>query len=154
MQRRPSHQLDLNKLSTLEETAYEQGFSEGQEHGKLHGLFEGRQLGLLKGFEIWEEIGYMEGIARFHLGILPSLHLTRKEGKQRQQLEVFLQTISSMSMKNDEDVNLFDSLERIRGRFKMVCQSLGISSDRQEDNDQPQLVQIHGKAVDSSQLNF
>lgn len=42
---------------------YDEGYASGHAHGKLHGLFEGRQLGLEKAWEIWEEVGFYEGFA-------------------------------------------------------------------------------------------
>lgn len=42
---------------------YDEGYAAGHAHGKLHGLFEGRQLGLEKAWEIWEEVGFYEGFA-------------------------------------------------------------------------------------------
>lgn len=42
---------------------YNEGYAAGHAHGKLHGLFEGRQLGLEKAWEIWEEVGFYEGFA-------------------------------------------------------------------------------------------
>ena len=171
--RQPTKQLlDLDQLSALEETAYQGGFNDGLEHGKLHGLFEGRQLGTLKGFEVWEEIGYMEGIARFWLqAVSPSsqnAQTSRKQAKQRQQLESLLELIATVPLDNGENVNLFGSLEKIRARFKMTCLSLDIpsgppSAPHQNSNpsegaisaqDAGRMVQIHGRAVDANQLNF
>lgn len=34
-------------------------------HGRTHGLIEGRALGREKGYELWEEIGFYEGFAKF-----------------------------------------------------------------------------------------
>jgi len=44
----------------------------------LHGLFEGRELGKEKAFEIWEELGYYEGWAGLFLN---NLKQTGKEGR-------------------------------------------------------------------------
>jgi primary-amine oxidase len=44
---------------------YEQGYKDGFDHGRLHGLFEGRAIGQEKAYEIWEEVGFMEGMALF-----------------------------------------------------------------------------------------
>lgn len=49
---------------------YAEGWQSGYDHGRLHGLFEGRELGREKGWEIWEEVGFYEGWARFYLGML------------------------------------------------------------------------------------
>jgi len=44
---------------------YQVGYEDGYKHGRLHGLIEGRALGADKGFELWEELGFYEGAARF-----------------------------------------------------------------------------------------
>ena len=44
---------------------YEAGYKAGYEHGQAHGTFDGRALGQEKGFELWEELGYIQGQAKF-----------------------------------------------------------------------------------------
>lgn len=44
---------------------YDAGYADGHTHGRLHGLIEGRALGRDKGYELWEEIGFYEGFAKF-----------------------------------------------------------------------------------------
>jgi hypothetical protein len=166
--------LDLDQLSNLEETAYNEGFSAGQSHGKLHGLFEGRELGTLKGFEVWEEIGYIQGMATFWLRTLPaetitsttsSTTKTRKQSKQIQQVESLLDMITTLPMENREDVNLFGIMEKIRAKYKLLCFTLAISPAEvapvqdqgaaSGDNSEPgRMVKIHGRSVDTSKLNF
>lgn len=161
--------LDLEQLSTLEESAYKEGFADGQAHGNLHGLFEGRELGTLKGFEVWEEIGFIQGIARFwHQAMVTSTSgRSRKQVKQLQQLESLLEVIETVPMANGEEVDLFGNLEKIRAKYKMMCSSLGISpfanlptNEKQSNEGAPRpsevrrLVKINGRNVDPSQLNF
>jgi hypothetical protein len=59
----------------------------------LHGLFEGRELGKEKAFEIWEELGYYEGWAGLFMENLKS---TGKEGRY-----VKLSLLSSQRTKAD-----------------------------------------------------
>lgn len=57
---------DLSEfLLSLEDQFYAEGMNQGRPHGELHGLFEGRALGKEKGWELWEEVGYYEGVATF-----------------------------------------------------------------------------------------
>ncbi|CED82847.1 Uncharacterized conserved protein [Phaffia rhodozyma] len=60
----------LDSLNHVEETFYQTGYREGFEHGALHGLFEGRALGKEKGFELWEEVGFYEGVGTFWRDLL------------------------------------------------------------------------------------
>ena len=124
MGRQAKDLLDLDKLSTLEDVAYQDGYADGEAHGKLHGLFEGRELGTLKGFEVWEEIGFIQGAARFWLQVTLAEMQTgqsRKQAKQVQQLESLLGMIDALPMDNDESVNLFGGIEKIRAKYKLAC---------------------------------
>ena len=38
------------------------GYHDGFAHRRIHGLIEGRGLGREKGFEMWEELGFYEGL--------------------------------------------------------------------------------------------
>lgn len=60
----------LDDLVSLEDRFYEEGWAQGAPHGELHGLFEGRALGREKAWELWEEVGYYEGVATLWRGIL------------------------------------------------------------------------------------
>ncbi|UZJ51909.1 hypothetical protein CBS101457_001229 [Exobasidium rhododendri] len=173
--------FDLEQLNTLEETAYHAGLYDGERHGRLHGVFEGRELGTLKGFEIWEEIGQMIGVARFWLTVLSlSKGTDRKQVKQIQQLESLLDLIDTLPMENREEVNLFGMMERIRAKYKLVSFSLGLPAAVKMDvgggqasssggksnkvinsNDvssqarvNRSTTQLNGRAVDTSKLEF
>jgi Essential protein Yae1, N terminal len=54
----------LVKLTHGLERFYDVGYQDGYAHGRLHGLIEGRALGAEKGFDLWEELGFYEGVAR------------------------------------------------------------------------------------------
>ncbi|CAO1635156.1 unnamed protein product [Parajaminaea phylloscopi] len=98
----------LDAAGDLEETSYRDGFSAGHAHGKLHGTFEGRQLGREKGFEIWDEVGFYEGTARFWRGVLgkqvesiPAHLRSRKQVKQLQHLSALETLIGAFPTKNN-----------------------------------------------------
>lgn len=104
--------LDLDLVNNLEESAYQDGFEQGHEHGQLHGTFEGRDLGRVKGFELWEEVGFYEGTARTWRRLIecsaPADKLSRKAAKQLQHLTALERLIANFPMTNkslegDED---------------------------------------------------
>lgn len=70
------HSSDFDALLDLESQFYASGFNSGLPHGELHGLFEGRELGRDKSWELWEEIGYYQGVAQLWKAIL------KREGKE------------------------------------------------------------------------
>ncbi|PWN27336.1 hypothetical protein BDZ90DRAFT_210509, partial [Jaminaea rosea] len=97
----------LESANSLEDSAFREGFSSGQAHGKLHGTFEGRALGRDKGFELWDEVGFYEGTARFWRGVLakqveslPVGQRSRKQVKQLQHLEALETLIAAFPTKN------------------------------------------------------
>ncbi|CAO1613824.1 unnamed protein product [Sympodiomycopsis kandeliae] len=103
----------FDSINTLEDSAYKEGFSAGSSHGKLHGLFEGRQLGREKGFEIWDEVGFYEGTARFWKGVLakqvesvPAHLRSRKQVKQLQHLSGLETLIAAFPLKNRSGAQL------------------------------------------------
>ncbi|KAH8090850.1 hypothetical protein HD553DRAFT_330412 [Filobasidium floriforme] len=73
----------LDSLNNLEQTYYQQGYKDGFEHGRLHGLFEGRAIGQEKAFEIWEEVGYIEGIALFWRAVAEKQTSSQAEGGKK-----------------------------------------------------------------------
>lgn len=106
----------LDSANTLEETSYRQGFDAGSAHGQLHGTFEGRALGREQGFEIWDEVGFYEGTARFWRGVLAKQvenqsaeSRSRKQIKQLQHLEALETLIAAFPMRNRSGVELPES---------------------------------------------
>ncbi|WVF65579.1 hypothetical protein IAT40_000309 [Kwoniella sp. CBS 6097] len=75
----------LEDITNMESTFYQEGYRSGFDHGKLHGIFEGRELGNEKSWELWEEIGYYEGWASIWIGQLEAkasgAQEDEKEGK-------------------------------------------------------------------------
>ncbi|KAL9939439.1 hypothetical protein V8E36_001256 [Tilletia maclaganii] len=103
--RSPPAALDMDSVTNLEEGSFQRGFGGGHDHGRLHGTFEGRSLGREKGFEIWDEVGYYEGVAQFWHTALeqasadPSTN-SRRLGRQRLNLNELQKLISAFSQTN------------------------------------------------------
>ncbi|GAA5915807.1 hypothetical protein JCM6882_006105 [Rhodosporidiobolus microsporus] len=88
----------FDPLLSLESSFYQSGFNSGLPHGELHGLIEGRELGREKAWEIWEEIGYMEGVGRFWAGVC---RRNGKGGRPAQNLDQLLSLVDSFPTSND-----------------------------------------------------
>lgn len=145
--------LILRTFFLKKKRSFNRGWLEGNEHGKLHGLFEGRQLGTEKGFELWMELGTMEGVATTWLRRLQSA-TTRKSQKQVQQLLTLLNAISEVPTVNDDKIDLGAEMERIRARYKSVCFSLNIRDVREDENTDGQVATIKGRRVNTANLHF
>ncbi|KAF6766995.1 Essential protein Yae1, N-terminal [Kalmanozyma brasiliensis GHG001] len=96
--------FDIDSANNVEETAYEEGYQQGFDHGALHGTFEGRELGRDKGFELWEEVAFYQGMAEVWRECLEQAdaarHTSRKQTKQIQHLAGLEKLISFFPMTN------------------------------------------------------
>lgn len=123
---------------------YEAGYKAGYEHGQAHGTFDGRALGQEKGFELWEELGYIQGQAKFWLAVYAadaskkrctrlhwlSLKLTECSCRACATAGGLLALIDQFPAKNDSksqgDQDLEALLQTIRNKYRVVCASFGI----------------------------
>lgn len=92
----------FDTLNSLEATHFAAGHAEGFAHGALHGTFEGRALGQEKAFELWEELGYMEGVARSWLEVMQAMQ--HKEQGQGTPLLATIKPPSARSRANAESL--------------------------------------------------
>ncbi|KAL7415380.1 hypothetical protein BDY24DRAFT_439800 [Mrakia frigida] len=140
----PDPFASIDALNHLEETFYSSGFQEGYAHGALHGTFEGRALGKEKAFELWEEVGFYEGMGLFWKDLLEAQAVEgAKESRPLQNLHQLLSLVSlfptinlsspdapaspsSQTNSSSSEPDLSALLERIRARYKLTCSSLGI----------------------------
>ncbi|KAK9896893.1 DUF1715-domain-containing protein [Cystobasidium minutum MCA 4210] len=119
---------DIEDLNKLEAAFYTSGYEAGFEHGKAHGVFEGRALGQEKGFEVFEELYYYAGQARFWQAI------AREDAKKQKALPhiiSILKMIESFPTHNstDESGKEFDPealIQSIRSKYRIMCASLAI----------------------------
>ncbi|CAD6896207.1 unnamed protein product [Tilletia laevis] len=148
--------LDMDALSFIENSSYQRGYNGGHDHGRLHGTFEGRQVGREKGYEMWDEVGYYEGVAQFWQQALEQAPKelsanNRMLDRQRLNLSELQKLITAFPQVNrhsedggdgfppngnqwSEDPLLKDSsslditalLKQIRTRFKITASLLGI----------------------------
>ncbi|KAL7421359.1 hypothetical protein Q5752_004244 [Cryptotrichosporon argae] len=103
--RRASHDMDTDPFEdtgNIESQFYAQGYDAGFAHGRQHGLFEGRQLGQEKAWEVWEEVGFYEGYARFWAGAGRGAHepAGRKEAKAQNHARTLLGLIQTFPTYN------------------------------------------------------
>ncbi|GAA6007608.1 hypothetical protein JCM10207_006402 [Rhodosporidiobolus poonsookiae] len=142
-----SHPFD--PLLSLEESFYQRGYASGLPHGELHGFIEGRELGREKAWEIWEEIGYAEGVGRLWKGVL---QMNGKDsGRPAQSLEQLLALVDAFPTSNDSssltqpssspsspsspasagdsteaELDIPALLSALRGKYRTACASLGV----------------------------
>ncbi|GAA5960947.1 hypothetical protein JCM21900_000071 [Sporobolomyces salmonicolor] len=127
---------DLDSLLHLESSFYETGFANGLPHGELHGLFEGRELGREKSWELWEELGYYEGMARLAKALLVAQG--KDSGRAMQSLDQILALVAAFPSSNDSsvlnstseptdsDIDITAQLGTLRSKYRTACASLGL----------------------------
>ncbi|KAH9975082.1 hypothetical protein BGW80DRAFT_1158861, partial [Lactifluus volemus] len=123
------HHFDLEQLVHLEQTFYDVGYQDGYAHGRLHGLIEGRALGAEKGFELWEELGFYEGVARLWAAV-SSTEANGTDGRGAHHASALIALIGRFPLQNPRPdaagVDMSAQLRLIRSRYKAMCASLGI----------------------------
>ncbi|BGO98875.1 Yae1_N domain-containing protein [Rhodotorula toruloides] len=126
-------QLSFDPLLDLEQQFYQRGFDAGLPHGELHGLFEGRELGREKAWELCEEVGYYEGMAKLWKGILAVQG--KDSGRASQSLDQILSLVSQFPTTNDSsslsspsnaDIDIPALLSSLRSKYRTACASLGV----------------------------
>ncbi|GAA6012965.1 hypothetical protein JCM11491_000923 [Sporobolomyces phaffii] len=130
------HSGEFDSLLDLESQFYSSGFNSGFPHGELHGLFEGRELGRDKSWELWEEIGYYQGVAQLWKAILA--RQAKPSTRSMQSLEQILALAAAFPSSNDsslietasdsEQLDITAQLTTLRSKYKTVCATLGIRS--------------------------
>lgn len=146
----------LDSLNHLESSFFQTGYRGGFAHGALHGLFEGRSIGKEKGFELWEEVGYYEGVAGLWRLVLDRPDGSAKGKRALAHLDTLISLIALFPTQNSSDAvasstpsdssppafptedpppqldahgketDIASLLERIRARYKLVCSTLGV----------------------------
>ncbi|KIY64418.1 DUF1715-domain-containing protein [Cylindrobasidium torrendii FP15055 ss-10] len=124
--------FDLESLVHVEQDFYDAGYTDGYEHGRIHGLIEGRALGREKGFEMWEELGFYEGLCKTWRSVLEMQG--KQDSRATHHITHLLDLISKFPSVNpsqeDAETNANMDISRllrlIRSRYKALCASLGI----------------------------
>ncbi|KAJ3361647.1 hypothetical protein GGF32_007115 [Allomyces javanicus] len=140
--------FELSDLVHLEEMFQEEGREEGIAEGLRAGRPEGFTLGLEKGHEMLMEVAYYQACAETWLAhvqqtgtassVTNDLDDDDDEAarapsrsrafppRSRTTLEAFLTLTRSFPRHNALDTGLIELLDRIRGRWKLVCAVLGV----------------------------
>ncbi|EOQ99897.1 Oral cancer-overexpressed protein 1 [Wallemia ichthyophaga EXF-994] len=116
---------EIDSINHLEQTFYNAGYQSGYDHGKIHGKIEGRALGKEKGYEIWEELGFMEASAVFLLSTQPD---SKHKAHAQQIIEMIQKFPQSNAQQDDsnEEWDMSNLLEKIRAKFKVFVTTTGV----------------------------
>lgn len=99
--------------------AYEKGFADGEVAGNV----DGYHLGFHRGADIGSELGYYYGV----LGEQKKALASHPE-RMVKAVDVCLELIDAFPRTNDEHVDIFAEIDKIRASYRKACALLKISS--------------------------
>ncbi|XP_039019866.1 protein LTO1 homolog [Hibiscus syriacus] len=108
----------------LEETHYQEGYAKGYNHGTTLGK-EGREVGLKRGFETGEELGFYKGcvdVWNSAIQVDPTQFSTRVQKNIDQMLEL----IQKFPVMDPENESIQEIMEALRLKFRVIRAALGV----------------------------
>lgn len=109
----------------LEETHYNDGFTEGYNAGLISGKEEAKQVGLKFGFQVGEELGFYRGcvdVWNSAIGV-DSTRFSSRVQKYIKQMEELLIKYPFLDPEDESTQVIMDSL---RLKFRAICASLSV----------------------------
>lgn len=104
----------------ISDESYQEGFNDGESTGNV----DGYHLGFHRGADIGSELGYYYGV----LSIQKVALTTSSTERTIKAVETCLQLIDAYPRSNDEHVDIFAELEKIRSLYRKTCALLKIAS--------------------------
>jgi len=121
----------FDSIVLVEDNLVQSGFKEGYLQGAEDGEKEGFLLGLDKGSQIGQEIGFYAGFGEgWHSHLSSTPELQTKNKRVLSQLEKLLKLIESVPEINQQTVDISDTLENIRSKFKTICSMLNFKQEQ------------------------
>ena len=87
------------------------------------GHTEGRRLGLAKGFEIGQEIGY-------YAGAVARIKQDEPSAKVQALIVTLERLIEQFPKENSQDERIHDMVDTLRGKFAILSATTGLQTDR------------------------
>ncbi|KAL6042029.1 hypothetical protein QOT17_024633 [Balamuthia mandrillaris] len=127
-----TYSADFEALLDLEERFIDEGWAEGKRNAEQAGFQDGRGLGLSKGRELGEELG-------FYYGCVVAWSQMANSTKSSHPYQFSQRTLTALSKlkekilafpANPTDENLQEALDSIRANFKKVSAMLKVKRDK------------------------
>jgi len=116
----------LDDALDLERIAFNEGFREGAERGRVDGIDHGRELGFQKGFELAREVGYYAGCARVWRELMARVRDESVYSERVRRLVAQFDALVAASAIGDPlDAEVLARAEALRGKFKTIVALLG-----------------------------
>lgn len=115
----------FDDINSLEENAEQRAYDLGHAEAIRAGNTEGYHLGFHRGAELGAELGYYAGVVAVYRA-----HLQPKEEagtKIAAAFEAVEKAIALVPATNDENVDIFDRMDKVRSLYRRLCALLKIS---------------------------
>lgn len=113
----------FDDIALSEERISDEAYQDGYSEGELAGNVDGYHLGFHRGADIGSELGYYYGILSEQ-----KEELSTSTERTVKAVENCLELIDAYPRINDEHVDIFGELEKIRSLYRKTCALLKISS--------------------------
>ena len=114
----------LEPTLALDETHYQEGYTNGYDDGLVSGKEEGRQVGLKNGFQAGEELGFYQGCLDVWMSVI-RLDQDAFSARVRKYMEQLAALVSNYPLSDPEDEQLQGMMREIRLKFSVITGSLG-----------------------------
>lgn len=109
----------------LEETHFEEGYSDGYKHGLVIGKEEAQQVGLRVGFEAGEELGFYRGcIEVWNFAI--RVDQTRFSDRIQKMIKQMEELVEKYPVFDPESESVQELMEALRLKFRAISATLGM----------------------------
>lgn len=120
-------QRDINdifdEINSVEENAEQKAYELGYAEAARTGNTEGYHLGFHRGAELGAELGYYAGVVSVYRA-----HLKPQTGtKIDSAFEAVERAIALVPSTNDENVDIFECMDKVRSLYRRLCALLKIS---------------------------
>ncbi|KAI9137733.1 hypothetical protein BKA69DRAFT_1032123, partial [Paraphysoderma sedebokerense] len=105
----------------------QQGHDQGYNDGIKSGVAEGYLLGLEKGYEVASEVGFYNGCVESWSKLI---QMVPEEFNERtiKQIQSLRSMIASFPLTNNPNTSIFETLEKMRAKYKLINSLLKVDS--------------------------
>ena len=117
-------------LETVDETSYQEGFRDGHADGLLSRKEDAREVGLMTGFQVGEELGFYQGCLHVWTSV-PRIDPGMFSVRMKKNIDQMSALVRSYPMSGHEDEKIQEIVEKIKLKFRMITGTLGVKLDYQ-----------------------
>ena len=109
----------------LEETHFNDGFTEGYNAGLISGKEEAKQVGLKFGFQVGEELGFYRGCVDVWNSAI-EVDSTRFSSRVQKNIKQMDELLKKYPILDPEDESTQEIMDGLRLKFRAICATLSV----------------------------